>query len=433
MAGKSVLKSSLARNAWASLKRRLGAYARARDGALALTFAIAMPAIAGGVAFAVDYANVTKEKSRLQAAVDAAALASARELRLSSTSLTIVDSVVQSVFKANIGVAPFAASASASTSLLNNNASVRVAASESVPTIIGSVLSSQSVVIHATATASMMGGSPICMIALNPTANKSLTADTSALLTGSGCALYSDSTAPNSLIAKGQAKITAALICSAGGAIGNTSGLTPPPMTDCPAIPDPLGARPAPTVGACDQTNLVISSGTQSLNPGVYCGGLHVASGATVTLNPGVFIMKNGPLTVDGGSTLNGTNVGVYLTGAGAILNFAAGANTINLTAPANGPLAGLLFFEDRANTAGVAHTIESDNARNLLGTIYLSRGVLSIGSNAKVADLSAYTIVIADSITLTGGPNMVLNANYGSTNIPTPDGVGAGSTFLNN
>ena len=433
MAKTSFNLANRARKALSSLEQRLRIFARARDGAVAMTLAVALPVIVAGVAFAVDYANVAKEKSRLQSAVDSAALASARELRLSTTNLAIVDSVVQSVFRANIGTAPFGASANATTALLNNNGSVNVVASESVATFIGSVLSSQPVVIHATATASMMGGSPICLIALNPTAHKSLTADTSALLTGSGCALYSDSTAANSIIAKGQAQITAALICSAGGAVGNTSGLTPPPMTDCPAIPDPLAARPAPTVGACDQTNYVISSGTQSLNPGVYCGGLHVASGAVVTLNPGVFIIKDGPLTVDGGSTLNGANVGFFLTGSGAALNFAAGANTINLTAPTSGTLAGLLFFEDRANTAGVAHTIESDNARNLLGTIYLSRGVLSIGSNAKVADLSAYTIVVADSITLTGGPNMVLNANYGSTNIPTPDGVGAGATFLNN
>ena len=68
---------------------------------------------------------------------------------------------------------------------------------------------------------------------------------------------------------------------------------------------------------------------------------------------------------------------------------------------------------------------MQSDDARNLLGTIYLPRGVLAIGSNARVADQSAYTVVIADSVVLTGGPNMILNANYGSTNVPVPEGVG--------
>jgi len=386
-----------------------------------------------GIGAGIDYANLAKEKSRLQAAVDTAALASARELRLANTSLSVVDAAAQASFANSIAGSPWASSATATTALTNNNASVQISGIETVPSLVGKVLGGASMVLHASASASMYGSTPVCLLALNPTANKSLTADQTAQLTGTGCGLYSDSTAANSIIAKGQAQITATVICSSGGAVGNTSGLTPAPLTDCPAIPDPLASRPAPTVGPCDQTNYVASGGTQSLNPGVYCGGLHITGGAVVTLNPGVFIIQNGPLTVDGGSSMTGANVGFFLTGTGAVLNFAAGANTINLTAPTGGSMAGLLFYEDRNDTQGVAHTIESDNARNLLGTIYLSRGVLSIGSNAKVGDLSAYTIIVADSIVLAGGPNMVLNSNYSSTVIPTPAGIGPGTTYLQN
>jgi hypothetical protein len=66
-----------------------------------------------------------------------------------------------------------------------------------------------------------------------------------------------------------------------------------------------------------------------------------------------------------------------------------------------------------------------SDDARTLLGTIYLPRGRLHVGANKPVADKSAYTIVVANRFSLSEGPTMVLNTNYGATDIPVPEGVG--------
>jgi Flp pilus assembly protein TadG len=416
-----------------SLTSLIARFRRNEAGGVAITLALAVPAIAVGVAVGADYTMLNKEKSRLQAAVDAAALASARELRLSTTNLAIVDAAVQGVFKANVAQSKWSGSASAATTLLNNGGSVRVSGQETVPTVMGTVLATQPTVIHATATARMLGGAPICVIALDPSASNALGLEKDARLTGVGCAVYSDSTHANGIQAKNSAQVIAALICSAGGVVGNASGLSPAPTTDCPSIPDPFASRSMPVVGPCLQTNLVISGGTQSLNPGVYCGGIRITGGATVTLNSGEFIMKDGAIRVDGNSSLTGANVGFYLTGAGAALNFDSGANTINLTAPVSGSLAGLLVAEDRTNAPGQNHQILSDNARNLLGTVYLPRGGLYVASNAPVADQSAYTIIVANTIKLSAGPNLVLNSNYGSTNIPTPAGTGAGSAILQN
>jgi hypothetical protein len=43
---------------------------------------------------------------------------------------------------------------------------------------------------------------------------------------------------------------------------------------------------------------------------------------------------------------LTGTQVGIYLTGPGSNLTFATDS-TISLSAPKDGPLAGLLIFDD--------------------------------------------------------------------------------------
>jgi len=119
--------------------------------------------------------------------------------------------------------------------------------------------------------------------------------------------------------------------------------------------------------------------------------------------------------------------VGFYLVGTSEIdLGYVA---SINLTAPKTGPLAGILFFEDRSAPLLRKHTINSSDARNLLGTIYLSRGALSIGGIRPVADQSAYTVIVARGIQLEAGPNLVLNANYYATDIPVPAGVGPNSS----
>jgi len=69
--------------------------------------------------------------------------------------------------------------------------------------------------------------------------------------------------------------------------------------------------------------------------------------------------------------------------------------------------------------------SISSDNARKLLGTIYLPKASFYVDANKPVPDLSAYTVVVARQIELSAGPNLVLNANYGNTDVPVPKGVG--------
>jgi hypothetical protein len=42
------------------------------------------------------------------------------------------------------------------------------------------------------------------------------------------------------------------------------------------------------------------------------------------------------------------------------------------------------------------------------------------------VADQSAWTVVVAKSLQLTGSPNLVINANYSGSSVPVPGGVGS-------
>ena len=70
-------------------------------------------------------------------------------------------------------------------------------------------------------------------------------------------------------------------------------------------------------------------------------------------------------------------------------------------------------------------YRIISNNARLMLGTIYLPTGRLVIDATQPVADQSAYTVVVAQQVNLYEGPNLYLNANYDATSVPVPKGVG--------
>src|SRR5581483_4525122 len=215
----------------------------------------------------------------------------------------------------------------------------------------------------------------------------------------------------------------------------------PTPVTDCPVMPDPLASRPPPPDAPCNYVAKVVAGSTATLQPGVYCGGLVISLGANVTLAPGIYTIQDGPFLVNGNSSLSGQNVSIYMKGLGANLKFDADT-TISLTAPKDGPMAGILIYDDPTGATALLnplisgkyakllstareHLILSNNARTLLGTIYMPNGRLIIDADKPIADKSAYTVLVVRQLDLYSGPNLILNSDYGASEIPVPPGVG--------
>lgn len=398
-----------------------------RDGGTMVTFAFMFGAIITASGAAIDYSHLSRVRGDLQSVADASAIAGAREFRLGNANATVLTASTTNFANNSLSSKNLAASVNVVVDMTNKT--VTVTLSTTVPTYVMKTIGTASTTPSATATAKVVGGAPICVIGLDSSQNFTVGMDKNAKLQAPGCSVYSNSTKSNGLFAKNSATMVAAFICTAGGKSGAGPGsFTPDPQTDCPIIPDPLASRTAPSAAGCTNTNLVISGGTQSLNPGTYCGGITITNNAVVTFNSGIYAFKDGPLVVTGGGTLVGSNVGLYFTGKNALLDLEQ-ASTVSLTAPKVGVMAGMLVFEDRSAPTGQTHQIISDNARTLLGTIYLPQNELHVAANKPVADQSAYTIVVARLFSLSAGPTMVLNANYGATDIPVPDGVGPNAT----
>lgn len=404
--------------------------ASARGGNAITAFAVSIPVLLALAGAALDYANGLRMRSSLQSAADGAALIGAKELRLAGAKPAAVAATAEAYARAALpDVSDLAVAGKVGTT--GNSFAIRL--STTVPSVLPRALSPLSTTVAANAEARVFGSVPTCLLGLDGSDNDTV-AVVKAKISGPNCAVYANSTDPAALAVSNNGAIKASLVCSAGG-VRNQGSITPTAKTDCPPTSDPLSGRVAPPVGACNHQDMV-AHGVVLLAPGVYCGGLRLANGTVATLLPGVFVIKDGPFEVDNGAVLTGAGAGFYLTGAGAVFDIAP-KTTVNLVAPISGPLAGMLFFEDRANPRST-HRINSRNAPVLLGTFYLPNSDLEVGAPGGaglltdvVGALSAWTIVVARRISIADGLDLTLNTDYSGSSVPVPDGVGGGSVSL--
>jgi Putative Flp pilus-assembly TadE/G-like len=405
----------------------------------------ALTAIVGGV---IDMSAIEGQKKSLQVLADNAALSAAREFAISANNGQRIEESAKAFVTATAKNPNISAIAQAHMDVLTVEVTVRAPAKTFFPGPAAQVK-----LLSASATARLVGeAGNICMIGLSGDASNTIYMAARARITAAKCAIYSNSKSMDSIVVRESAQVTADFLYSAGGFKGAPTDTMKQPVTDAPQIGDPLAGRPMPRVGMCDENDFVVTDTvagnrkakkrrmrnapaavTKILDPGTYCGGL-VINGGSVELRPGIYIIKDGPLEVSNGGSMVGENVGFFLTGDETKLNFEA-RSTVDLTAPKSGALTGMLFYANPANPPEKpskmgkklkkGHVIESDNARRLVGTIYLPDDKLVVDGNSPVADRSEYTVIIAKSFELDNGPNLVIQTNYDASDIPVPDGVG--------
>jgi hypothetical protein len=163
--------------------------------------------------------------------------------------------------------------------------------------------------------------------------------------------------------------------------------------------------------------------GIHKIRPGHYCGGLTLLPGALVKAEPGDYVFSGGGLEAGLASSLTGEDVSFRFTDDKSTFTFGLGS-IVRLAAPRQGPMAGFLFYQDRTASAGRKFRIATDLATQLIGTVYLPRGIFEVDVIGIVAADSAYTVIVAETIDVKGA-RLVINSDYGATDVPVPAGVG--------
>lgn len=467
--------------------RVAASFLRARQGATAVAFAVALPALAGVGGLATDYASVSASRSRLQAVVDSAALSIAREMTISVGVAARVQQIAEQYVAANIPAnTPYPIVVTAA--IVENNLAIQLSGQQQIATPFGLIERFAGITSVSTAALARVTGNTIakvCMLSLGEALNGGVFMHNGAMVTAPDCSIYSNSSDRDAVIIQNGAKIKSSMICARGGVKNLAGQLDTTLVTDCPVLKDPLALKAEPsTTGACDYSLTIILFGTRTLNPGTYCNGIFVIGTAKVTMNPGIYVVRNGPFLVAQNAEVTGVGVSILLTGTFAMLRLHDNS-LINLSAPVSGAAAGMLVWETKGWTQGTnswkvggcgtvpsgarpptatgnptvntgpsgcntipsyvsklmkktnEHQINSDRAKVLTGTIYLPRGLLLIDSRQPVADQSPFTVFVVNKLDIFDGPNLVLNANYNASPVPVPAGlnaaIGGGQARLGN
>ena len=152
-------------------------------------------------------------------------------------------------------------------------------------------------------------------------------------------------------------------------------------------------------------------SGNSSLtiSPGTYSS-ITVSGNGKLTMNPGVYVIAGGGFSVSGNGAVTGSGVMIFNTKSskgtyGSIV--LSGNGAITLTAPTTGTYAGILIFQDRANSKAL--TFSGSAMQGMAGTIYAPAAQLAESGNAQIGTASHPVSIVVDTLSMTG--NAVTNA----------------------
>lgn len=388
-------------------------------GGVTQLIALAVPAVLMLAASAVDLASVSSDRLLVQDTADSAALAAAKELSLSDPSG--VGERAQAFSHSKLSALSDRLSYRVDVKPADDGGSVTVSISGVRKSFFGNMLPPGGWKIGASATATIMGRTPLCLLGAGRSGVSDLVMDDRARITAPGCLVHVNA----DIEVKKQAFLSAEIVQSSGETTGTVS---PAPQVGAPEIDDPFGGINFGPPHHCDVNlpMLLAGTGLVELTPGAYCGTIQAMKKQTLKLKPGVYYFKKGArLELLEDSTLLGEDV-VLIFDKGSDFRFKE-RSTISLKGRRQGVYAGFVLATARGNTA--TFEISSSSARELLGAIYIPDAILMIDGKDKIADQSAWTVVVAKAIKMRGSPSLVINSNYAGSTIAPPDGVGPNAT----
>ena len=407
---------------WPRLVRILVSWARGmrRDegGQVALIFALAAPAVVLLTVGAIDLNNVQSARTRLQDIADAAALAGANELGLAIDDNSAIE-------RARVFVAGHleewteAPTVTPSIRVIDRNKQriIEVILDGHTPSFFANMLPPGGWKYKAESRAAAVGMTPLCVLVIDGAQDRSLNLLNKSRLQAPACLVHSN----RDIVVTG-GSITASQVQAVTSAAGVIS---PAPGTGAAPIEDPFKDMNLNTQPACssqDNVPAFVQTGVWRLQPGAHCTDFRVEGNAELFLEPGDHWFSGAGLEVRGQARLTGRDV-VLLFGLGSEFQF-EGTSTVNLEGRKTGRYAGMVMIATRGNTQNFV--ITSSRVQSLLGVIYVPEAQLVVdGRGNTVAPDSAWTVVVARKLLLSGSPSLVINANYNVSNVPVPTGVG--------
>jgi Flp pilus assembly protein TadG len=418
-----------------------------RRGTVAVVVAVCMVALIGVMAFVLDGGLLIANRRRAQTIADAAAHAAACSLYRNYTTDNGLDPN---------GTAKAAGLANASANGYTNNGTTSLVAInlpplsglfantkpgyvEAVvtyyqPKYFSAIWGAGTLPVTARAVARVTAGSAgvptpaskSSLLLLDPSSSGALS------LSGSGRVIANspiqvESSSSSAAIASNAGYASAPSIQVAGGYSTSSSGYftvtggNNQVTTSAAAVTDPLASLAAPsTSGLTSQSTQLRGYGSQTINPGIYSGGLTIGGGQTITMNPGTYYMQGGGFNIGNGATVTGSGVLIYLNNGGGQVSFQGGGN-ITLSPPTSGPYMGMVIYQDRGNSNAIS--IANGSTSNITGTVYAASAAVNIAGGASASQFGSQ--FIAESMNVSN--NADVRINWSSTDVSETSSVAQG------
>ena len=395
---------------------------RGQRGQLALiTALIAMP-MSVAVVFAAELTALSGERSKMQAAVDAAALAGAREIGVSGGEERDIKGYTEQFAKELTNqTIPHVKTTFKAEQLADG--AVRIDGVGTRNSFFGNMIPKGGFVIKVRAEGEALSKQPLCVVATGSSdVKRALDAKEQSRILAPNCLIHSNA----DMELSDKAAIDAGTIQASGIAEGY--GYSPEADEGALVLRDPFQSRVIKNKNSKCSGGIkdgvvqqrLVKKGVHKLSAGIKRWQYTATGTAEFHLAPGEHYFCQ-PLTIEQQGTLTGDNV-VLIFENGALT--ATGDAKVTLTGRQTGNWAGFVFVSDRDNEADTI--LSSSFVDKLLGIIYLPNGDLFINAKGNVAEDSLWSVVIARNIALAGGSTLVINDNYAGSGVPVPMGVGS-------
>lgn len=411
-------------------------WARETEGSMISVLAISFLVMIGMGALAVDYSYHALVRNQLQTGADASAMAAVSQLPDLAAAQVVAKALAlknlppdehgNAVDDGEVELGVWDAGAKKFWPNVTPPNAVRVsvrrtaAKGNPVPTFFGRMfgITGTDMVISAVAAPPK---STSCLVALEPN-QQAIDINSNSQIIATACDVHANSSNSTAIMVNSSSRLEASNINVKGQVQTNSGGVIVGTVnTGVAPINDPLAnlAPPAQASNPCDHTNKVeVNTGDAALVPGVYCKGIEV-KGNDGQMNPGIYIIKGDKFVVNSGASLSGSGVSIYLADKDALILINSGSS-LDISAPTTGPMAGILFFQDRS-TPEMSHEFNSDATSRLEGVVYLLNGEVTVNSSSQVGGTTPFLSFVARKYNINSDSILTLESDTVSSTVPTP------------
>ena len=418
------------------IKKACTSLAKAREGSIAVQFALAIPVIAGLIGASVDYTRTSRARTVMQSSLDAAVIAGARDQSSEweqSAAAVFAGNLIET---SDIGEATPVFSK-------DEDGSVSGSVNAAIPMTLVKVLGFSQIDVAVAAVAQV---EPVY--------------DNSCILTlGGGDDVQSDSLtfngAPNIQLDQCTLRSNTSMRCNGhgGGAVasiaaGSVSGCSNPEPSSR-VVPDTFAELAEGITAQCGASrpgviwamNSPVPAGVITVSKATHteyhvCGNLTLSGSGFLTgsapTSDSVIVVENGNLTIANNASISTKRIAIVLTGnnsyASSIIfpNGQGHAASLTLSPPTTvgNPWRGVSLYQDPILTNGVDHDWGPAATLDPDGVIYLPNSELVMRGNSA-SSVNGCTKVVVNSFTTNGAVNLSYRQNQN-----TCDSLGVSQWF---